>query len=109
MKQESGRLSTVEAAEGAQVSADGDTSRKCKARMKIAIGVINHHSLQVEPPEEVAAHIRLALEYIPLERLVLSSDAGWAAKAWPAGTPSISRRARAGHQHRATRVPHTGR
>ena len=45
-------------------------------RMKIAIGVIDHHSLQVERPEEVAAHIRLALKYIPLERLVLSSDCG---------------------------------
>jgi 5-methyltetrahydropteroyltriglutamate--homocysteine methyltransferase len=44
--------------------------------MKIAIGVIDHHSLQVERPEEVAAHIRLALKHIPLERLVLSSDCG---------------------------------
>jgi 5-methyltetrahydropteroyltriglutamate--homocysteine methyltransferase len=45
-------------------------------RMKIAIGVIDHHSLQVERPEEVASHIRMALEYIPLERLVISSDCG---------------------------------
>jgi 5-methyltetrahydropteroyltriglutamate--homocysteine methyltransferase len=44
--------------------------------MKIAIGVIDHHSLQVESPKEVADHIRLALEHIPLERLVLSSDCG---------------------------------
>jgi 5-methyltetrahydropteroyltriglutamate--homocysteine methyltransferase len=44
--------------------------------MKIAIGVIDHHSLQVESPTEVAEHIRLALKYIPLERLVLSSDCG---------------------------------
>src|SRR5688572_17241544 len=44
--------------------------------MKIAIGVIDHHSLQVESPTEVADHIRLALKYIPLERLVLSSDCG---------------------------------
>jgi 5-methyltetrahydropteroyltriglutamate--homocysteine methyltransferase len=43
---------------------------------KIAIGVIDHHSLQVERPDEIAAHIRKALEYIPPERLVISSDCG---------------------------------
>jgi 5-methyltetrahydropteroyltriglutamate--homocysteine methyltransferase len=44
--------------------------------MKIAIGVIDHHSLQVESPTEVASHIRMALKHIPAERLVLSSDCG---------------------------------
>ena len=43
---------------------------------KIAIGVIDHHTLQVESPEEVAAQIRAALKYIPPERLVISSDCG---------------------------------
>jgi 5-methyltetrahydropteroyltriglutamate--homocysteine methyltransferase len=43
---------------------------------KIAIGVIDHHSLQVERPEEIAAHIRRALKHIPAERLVISSDCG---------------------------------
>jgi len=43
---------------------------------KICIGVIDHHSLQVERPEEIAEHIRRALKYIPAERLVLSSDCG---------------------------------
>jgi 5-methyltetrahydropteroyltriglutamate--homocysteine methyltransferase len=43
---------------------------------KIAIGVIDHHTLQVERPEEIAEHIRRALKYIPVERLVLSSDCG---------------------------------
>ena len=43
---------------------------------KIAIGVIDHHSLQVERPEEVAALIRQALKHIPAERLVISSDCG---------------------------------
>ncbi len=43
---------------------------------KIAIGVIDHHSLQVERPEEIAEHIRRALKHIPAERLVLSSDCG---------------------------------
>jgi 5-methyltetrahydropteroyltriglutamate--homocysteine methyltransferase len=43
---------------------------------KIVIGVVNHHSLQVERPDEVAALIREALKYIPPERLVISSDCG---------------------------------
>ena len=43
---------------------------------KICIGVIDHHSLQVERPEEIAEHIRKALKYIPAERLVISSDCG---------------------------------
>jgi 5-methyltetrahydropteroyltriglutamate--homocysteine methyltransferase len=43
---------------------------------KIAIGVIDHHGLQVERPEEVADHIRRALKYIPADRLILSSDCG---------------------------------
>ena len=43
---------------------------------KIAIGVIDHHTLQIERPEEIAAHIREALKHIPVERLVLSSDCG---------------------------------
>jgi 5-methyltetrahydropteroyltriglutamate--homocysteine methyltransferase len=43
---------------------------------KVCIGVIDHHSLQVERPEEIAEHIRRALKHIPAERLVLSSDCG---------------------------------
>jgi 5-methyltetrahydropteroyltriglutamate--homocysteine methyltransferase len=43
---------------------------------KIAIGVIDHHTLQVESPEEVAELTRLALEQIPPERLVLCTDCG---------------------------------
>jgi 5-methyltetrahydropteroyltriglutamate--homocysteine methyltransferase len=46
------------------------------AEKKVAIGVIDHHTLQVESPEEVAALVRQALEHIPLERLVLSTDCG---------------------------------
>jgi 5-methyltetrahydropteroyltriglutamate--homocysteine methyltransferase len=43
---------------------------------KIAIGVIDHHTLQVESPEEVAEKIRAALKFIPPERLVISTDCG---------------------------------
>jgi 5-methyltetrahydropteroyltriglutamate--homocysteine methyltransferase len=43
---------------------------------KIVIGVIDHHTLQVERPDQIAALIREALKYIPAERLVISSDCG---------------------------------
>jgi len=44
--------------------------------MKVCIGAIDHHTLQVESPQEVADLIRQALQVIPAERLVLSSDCG---------------------------------
>jgi 5-methyltetrahydropteroyltriglutamate--homocysteine methyltransferase len=44
--------------------------------MKITIGVIDHHSLQVERVDHVAEHIRTAMQHIPAERLVISSDCG---------------------------------
>ena len=43
---------------------------------KVCIGAIDHHTLQVESPTEVADLIRQALKVIPAERLVLSSDCG---------------------------------
>jgi 5-methyltetrahydropteroyltriglutamate--homocysteine methyltransferase len=43
---------------------------------KISIGVIDHHTLQVEQPEQVAAQIRAALKHIPVERLMVSTDCG---------------------------------
>ena len=43
---------------------------------KVGIGVIDHHTLQVESPEEVADLLRQALHHLPAERLVVSSDCG---------------------------------
>jgi 5-methyltetrahydropteroyltriglutamate--homocysteine methyltransferase len=57
---------------GMDIEAIGKTIKS----KKIAIGVIDHHTLQVETPDEVAAMIRKALEHIPPERLVISSDCG---------------------------------
>jgi 5-methyltetrahydropteroyltriglutamate--homocysteine methyltransferase len=56
--------------------ADLEAIGKIITEKKIAIGVIDHHSLQVERPDEIAEHIRRALKYIPAERLVISSDCG---------------------------------
>lgn len=52
---------------------------------KIAIGVVNHSTAAVEPPEFVANLIRKALEYVPAERLILASDCGF-------GREGLSRR-----------------
>jgi len=43
---------------------------------KVAIGVIDHHTLQVERPEQIADLIREALKHVPAERLIISSDCG---------------------------------
>jgi 5-methyltetrahydropteroyltriglutamate--homocysteine methyltransferase len=43
---------------------------------KVVIGVIDHHTLQVERPDQVATLIREALKYIPPDRLMVSSDCG---------------------------------
>ena len=45
-------------------------------KMKIGIGVIDHHTLQVESPAEVATAVRSALEHIPPDRLVVTTDCG---------------------------------
>jgi methionine synthase II (cobalamin-independent) len=44
---------------------------------KICIGVVSHTTTAVEPPEVVAGLIRRALEYVPPERLILSTDCGF--------------------------------
>ena len=45
-------------------------------KQKVCIGVVDHHTLQVETAEQVAALVRKALEHIPAERLILGSDCG---------------------------------
>ena len=59
--------------------------KKYETSKKIAIGVVNHTITNVEPPEVVADLIRRALEYIPPERLIISTDCGF-------GREGISRR-----------------
>src|SRR3989454_1636301 len=50
---------------------------KHRTDKKVALGVVSHTSTAVEPPEVVAHLIRRALEYLPPERLVLSTDCGF--------------------------------
>ena len=50
---------------------------KHRTEKKIAIGVVSHTTTAVEPPAVVAGLIRKALEYVPPERLILSTDCGF--------------------------------
>jgi 5-methyltetrahydropteroyltriglutamate--homocysteine methyltransferase len=52
-------------------------SQKGKLPKKICIGAVSHRSLQADRPEDVAAEIRKALNFIPPERLIVSSDCGF--------------------------------
>ncbi len=67
---------TVEATEnnGAEIA---DVAAALSADTKICIGVLNHRSLQIEMPDDIAALIRKALKSMPPERLLLSSDCGF--------------------------------
>ncbi|HXS71569.1 MAG TPA: hypothetical protein VN839_08320, partial [Patescibacteria group bacterium] len=44
---------------------------------KIAVGVVSHRQLQADVAPVVASRARKALEVIPADRLVLSSDCGF--------------------------------
>src|SRR3954447_12989017 len=44
---------------------------------KIAVGVVSHRTLQADMPETVAGFARKALESIPADKLVLSTDCGF--------------------------------
>jgi 5-methyltetrahydropteroyltriglutamate--homocysteine methyltransferase len=57
----------------------------CPADKKVAIGAVSHTDTTVEPPEVVASLVRKALEYIPPERLIVTSDCGF-------GREGLSRR-----------------
>jgi 5-methyltetrahydropteroyltriglutamate--homocysteine methyltransferase len=46
------------------------------ADKKIVVGAIDHHTLQIERPDQVADILREALKHVPAERLVVSSDCG---------------------------------
>jgi hypothetical protein len=58
---------------------------------KVAIGAIDHHTLQVETPQEVAEVVRAALQVIPAERLILSSDCGMGREGMCRGRISCAR------------------
>jgi 5-methyltetrahydropteroyltriglutamate--homocysteine methyltransferase len=50
---------------------------KGKLPKKVCIGACSHRTLQADRAEDVAADIRRALEYIPAESLIVSTDCGF--------------------------------
>jgi len=46
-------------------------------KKKICLGAVSHRTLQADRPEDVAVEIRKALQHIPAERLIVSSDCGF--------------------------------
>src|SRR5207245_9723887 len=50
---------------------------KDSLKKKVAVGVVSHRTLQGDFPEVVADRIRRCLEYIPADKLVLSTDCGF--------------------------------
>jgi 5-methyltetrahydropteroyltriglutamate--homocysteine methyltransferase len=56
---------------------------KGKLAKKIAVGFVSHRTVQAETPEEVAADVRYALEFIDPEQLVLTSDCGFGRQGVP--------------------------
>ena len=59
---------------------------KIAPHLDVAVGIIDVKSYYIEPPEEIAARVRLCLQHAPAERLSFAPDCGlsqtarWAAK-----------------------------
>jgi 5-methyltetrahydropteroyltriglutamate--homocysteine methyltransferase len=68
---------TIEAKDGAHDVIELFRPYRGRINKKVAVGVVSHRTLQVESPSEVADSVRKALECIPLDRLILSSDCGF--------------------------------
>ena len=68
--------------ECSEIAIIGEIARK----MDVAVGIIDVKSYYIEPPEEVAARVRLCLQHAPADRLSFAPDCGlsqtarWAAK-----------------------------
>ena len=68
--------------EFSEIAIIGEIARK----LDVAVGIIDVKSYYIEPPEEVAARVRLCLQHAPADRLSFAPDCGlsqtarWAAK-----------------------------
>jgi 5-methyltetrahydropteroyltriglutamate--homocysteine methyltransferase len=78
-----GDVWTIESKENGHKTLPLFAPYKGKFEKKVAVGMISHRQLQVETADEVAADIRMALEYIDPEHLVLSSDCGFGRQGVP--------------------------
>jgi 5-methyltetrahydropteroyltriglutamate--homocysteine methyltransferase len=72
-----GDVWTVEATENNLAEIDLFKPYAGNLKKKVAVGVVNHRTLQADMPQVVAARVRRALEVIPADKLILSSDCGF--------------------------------
>ena len=72
-----GDVWTIEATENDLAELPLFAPYKDSLKKKVAVGVVSHRRLQADFPEVVADRIRRALEYIPADKLVLSTDCGF--------------------------------
>src|SRR5205823_4472467 len=80
---------------------EADLWREYAVEKELGAGVVDVKSFYVEPPEEIAERIRLLLQYVPAEKLMVNPDCGffqlprWLAfqklKAMVAGTRIVRR------------------
>ena len=93
-------------------SSDGEDLEaigKIRSDKKVGVGVISHLRTPVESPEEVAALIRKAMKYIPVERLVITTDCGFGRERIVSTDLSVQDGcARSGHEYRQERVGSAG-
>jgi len=72
-----GDVWTIEASENELAEIDLFKPYAANLAKKVAVGVVSHRRLQADLPEAVAGRVRRALEVIPADKLVLSSDCGF--------------------------------
>ncbi len=77
LEEAKGDVWTIETKDNNQKDLPHFEPLKHELEKKIAIGAVSHRSLQADTPEDVANEIRSALEYIPPEKLVVTSDCGF--------------------------------
>jgi 5-methyltetrahydropteroyltriglutamate--homocysteine methyltransferase len=72
-----GDVWTVEATENNLAVIDEFKPYAGNLNTKVAVGVVNHRTLQADMAPVVAGRVRRALEVIPADKLILSSDCGF--------------------------------
>jgi len=72
-----GDVWTVEATENELAEIDLFKAYAANLPKKVAVGVVSHRQLQADMAPVVAGRIRRALEVIPADKLILSSDCGF--------------------------------
>jgi 5-methyltetrahydropteroyltriglutamate--homocysteine methyltransferase len=72
-----GDVWTVEATENDLAEIDLFKPYAGRLKKKVAVGVVNHRTLQADMAPVVAKRVRRALEVIPADKLILSTDCGF--------------------------------